>query len=144
MNIFSLRSVTRLGVVLLTGLTIATVTPISLVQAQPASARIESFPALENLNLTDDQKSQLQEINQQVLSQVESILTFQQRTQFRSTVQQSGMQTALRQLNLTRKQQSQLRKVMKSAKREIDGVLTDEQKQQLQQQMNSRRGNRPF
>ncbi|NWF58076.1 MAG: hypothetical protein HXY43_01835 [Fischerella sp.] len=94
-------------------------------QPQPQPPRIE---------LTDQQKTQLQQINAKVRSQVEQVLTPKQREQIK-TAMQTGQppQQAFAALNFTPQQKSQLQQIFVSMRQQQEAVLTPQQKQQLDQ-----------
>lgn len=102
-----------------------------------AIARPSAPSVASNLNLTAGQEEQLQQIGRETQTQVEAILTPQQRNQLRrqmSQNQRSGnLQSALNSLNLTTKQRSQLARIQQAARQRIEAILTPEQLQQLRQ-----------
>ncbi|MBW4579064.1 MAG: hypothetical protein KME42_05740 [Tildeniella nuda ZEHNDER 1965/U140] len=102
-----------------------------------------------NLNLTDDQKAQLKQIRESTRSQIESILTPEQKAQLDAAKQQRqsgqrgqkvrGMWASL---NLTADQKAQIKTIRQDAKQKMDAVLTAEQRQQLEQSRQQRQQNR--
>lgn len=90
--------------------------------------------AFDRLNLTQAQKDQLEQIKQQIRTQIENILTQDQKTALEAAKSNhQGGQQAFAALNLSQDQKEQMRSIMQSAKSQMDAVLTPEQKQQLQQ-----------
>ncbi len=102
---------------------------------------------LSRLDLTDDQKTQIQEIKKSARAQMKKILTPQQLQTLREA-KASGQnkRQALRSLDLNESQKAELKKIRQSKRSEIEAILTDEQKQELRemrQKFQNRRGNRP-
>ncbi len=88
----------------------------------------------ERLGLTDQQKNQIGEIRQKSRSQIEAILTQEQKEKFKTAMQnRQGMRGAIKAMNLTPEQNKQIRQIMQSSREQINAVLTAEQKQQLQE-----------
>ncbi|HEY9652328.1 MAG TPA: hypothetical protein V6C95_16845 [Coleofasciculaceae cyanobacterium] len=99
--------------------------------------------AWEQLNLTQQQKDQLAQIRQQTRSQIEALLTPEQRQQYQALQENNqGRRGGLRSLNLTEEQKTQVRQIMESAKSQSQAVLTPEQQAQLQQMRQQRRQQR--
>ncbi len=121
----------------------------------PVVAQVPTPPAGQdqkrgvNLNLTDDQKAQLKQIRESSRSQIDAILTPEQKTQLEAAKQQRqagqqgqkprGMWAAL---NLTADQKAQIKAIRQDAKQKMDAVLTAEQRQQLEQARQQKRQNR--
>lgn len=88
----------------------------------------------ERLGLTDAQKAQINEIKKNTRSQIEGILTEEQRQQARKALDSNQKpKNVLRGLNLTDEQRTQVRQIMQTSKQQMEAVLTPEQKQQLEQ-----------
>ncbi len=97
--------------------------------------------ALSNLNLTPDQKTQLEQVRNNIDSQIAGILTPEQQQPFQSIkAQRQQLHEAMKALNLTSEQKEQMRSIKQSSREQMKSVLTDEQRQQLRQEMRSRRG----
>jgi Spy/CpxP family protein refolding chaperone len=108
-------------------------TPLS-VQAQPQQAN-QDFPALENVDLTPQQKDQLDQIRKDSRAQIVSTLTPEQKSQLEASLQQGGdLKTALSGLNLSPEQDSKLKEVQQSNREKVKALLTPEQKQKIRQQ----------
>ncbi len=104
-----------------------------------------------NLNLTEAQKAQLKQIREATRSQLEAILTPEQKAQLETAKQQRqqsqpgqqgqrgqkprGMWAAL---NLTADQKTRIKAIRQDAKQKMDAVLTAEQRQQLEQRRQQR------
>lgn len=105
-----------------------------------------------NLNLTADQKAQLKTIRENTRSQIDGILTQEQKDQLAAAKQQRQQgqpgQTGHKSrgvwasLNLTADQKAQIKTIRQNAKQQMDAVLTSEQRQQLQQQRQQWQQNR--
>lgn len=122
-------------------LTVAT-TPLA-VKAEPtlksplaqAQTQAEEPHGFQRLGLTQEQKAKMAEIRKSTRSQIEAILTPQQREQLQAAMQDSrpNKRQAFAALNLTPEQKTQMREIRQSAKSQYEAVLTPEQRQQLQQ-----------
>jgi Spy/CpxP family protein refolding chaperone len=117
------------------------------ITAAPAFAQStepsHDFPMLSELDLTEEQKSQLEAIWESSRSEIESLLTPEQQEQFQTVRQQrQELREAREELNLSSEQKDQIRSIMQSAREEARNVLTDEQRQELRQEMRSRQGQR--
>ena len=101
------------------------------------------------LNLTPDQQARMKQIRQNTRSQLDGILTAEQRAQLQRDRQNKGTPRAgesrgmprspFTSLNLTAEQRSRIEAVMRSSKQQMDAILTPEQRQQMQQQHQQRR-----
>ena len=91
----------------------------------------------EQLNLTEAQKAQIQQIKQSQRQQMEAILTAEQRAQKQAAREQRQRPN----LNLTEDQRTRMQAVKTAGKSQIEAVLTPAQRQQLEQ-MRSTRGQR--
>jgi periplasmic protein CpxP/Spy len=104
------------------------------------------------LNLTPDQQARMEQIRQNQRSQIEAILTAEQKAQLQRnpakgdlrgnrqnqgaprTRENRGMpRTPFASLNLSAEQRSKIETVMRSSREQMDAVLTSQQRQQLQQ-----------
>jgi protein CpxP len=95
----------------------------------------------EQLGLSDQQKTQIQQIQTSSHQKMAAVFTAEQKQQMQTARQQRQRPT----LNLTDDQKSQLKAIGESTKTQIDAVLTDAQKQKLQelkQQWQQNRQNR--
>jgi Spy/CpxP family protein refolding chaperone len=92
------------------------------------------FPALIGVQLTPEQQSQLETLSNQVLSQVQRVLTPEQDAQFNSALSQGqGIRVAAQSLNLSMKQRLQLRHLLQPLQAQLGTILTPTQQQQVQQ-----------
>jgi periplasmic protein CpxP/Spy len=114
------------------------------------------------LNLSEDQRSQLNGIRTRTATKIRAILTPEQQAKFdaakaeqqkrreamkanggrRSEGDEPNPQGVLRSLNLTDSQKAQMKEIQAAAKAEMDGVLTASQKAQLEQLKQQRQGRR--
>lgn len=105
----------------------------TVVQAELNNSRMSGA----ELNLTAEQKSQLQQIGQETRSQIESVLTPQQREQLKANLSQrsrtGNRQASTAQLNLSNEQISKIQKIKKSSKEQMQAVLTPEQLEKIRQ-----------
>ncbi len=113
--------------------------PMLPVAAQTPSAPTGNYQKRGiNLNLTDAQKAQLKQIRESTRSQIDAILTSEQKAQLAAAKQQRQQgqkpQKNWAALNLTAEQKTQMRAIRADAKQKMNAVLTAEQRQQLQQQ----------
>jgi Spy/CpxP family protein refolding chaperone len=83
----------------------------------------------DQLNLTDAQKAQIQQIKESTRQQMDAIFTSEQKEQMRLAKEQRQRPN----LNLSEDQKSRLQEVRQSSKSQMEAVLTAEQKQQLEQ-----------
>jgi Spy/CpxP family protein refolding chaperone len=115
-----------------------TTTPLA-VKAQPALSQLptqtQETPGRQRLQLTQEQKAKMAEIRNNTRSQIEAILTPQQREQLKAAMQEPGQKQrqSFAALNLTPEQKTQMRQIRQSAKSQFEAVLTPEQRQQMQQ-----------
>jgi Spy/CpxP family protein refolding chaperone len=105
-----------------------------------AQARGEKKGSWAELGLTDAQKSQLQQIRRNTRSQIEAVLTAEQKAQLQAAKQQAqqggqrrGYKKVWQSLNLTDAQKSQIQAIKNSSRQQMDAVFTPEQKAKLQQ-----------
>jgi periplasmic protein CpxP/Spy len=89
----------------------------------------------EQLNLTEEQSTQIEAIRTDARSQMQAILTPEQQA---ATAGESGPR-AWRSLDLSEDQRSQMQAIRDASKEKIDALLTAEQRQQLEQ-MHAERG----
>lgn len=114
-----------------------------------AQARGEKKGGWPELGLTDAQKSQLQQIRRNTRSQIEAVLTAEQKAQLQAAKQQAqqggqrqGYKKVWQSLNLTDAQKSQIQAIKNSSRQQMDAVFTPEQKAKLQQMRQNRQQNR--
>ena len=95
------------------------------------------------LNLTEDQKAQMQQIRESASAQMQEILTPEQLEKLEAA-KASGQKKreVFRSLNLTDAQKAEMKKIKESRKAQFEAILTDEQKAQLQEMKQNRRRSR--
>ena len=82
----------------------------------------------------------MEQIQRNTRSQMEAILTPEQKQRFQAALEQrQGMRAAIAAMNLSPEQQTQLRNIMQAARTQKDAILTSQQKQQLQEWQSERR-----
>ncbi|MBD2183312.1 hypothetical protein H6S82_20160 [Planktothrix sp. FACHB-1355] len=111
------------------------------------------------LNLTPEQQAQMRQIRQSTRTQIENILTPEQRNQWNAAMEQmrtnrgqrgqrgqsgqgdrgSQLGQMLSALNLTPEQKAQIQRISQESKQKMDAILTPEQRQQMQQMRQNRR-----
>ena len=96
---------------------------------QPNGQREGRGRKFEQLNLTDAQKAQIQQIKQSTRQQMDAILTPQQKEQLRVAREQKQRPN----LNLTEDQKAKMKAIRESSKSQMDAVFTPEQKQKLEE-----------
>jgi Spy/CpxP family protein refolding chaperone len=97
-------------------------------------------PRHENrLNLTSDQQAKMQQIHESERSQMDSILTADQKSRL-DAAKQNGQnpRQVFESLNLTAEQKTQMEAVRRASREQMDALLTAEQRQQMQQHRPSR------
>ncbi len=98
------------------------------------------------LNLTEAQKTQMQQIKESARAEMERILTPEQLNKLQAAKASGQKKRGVWQsLNLTDAQKAELKKVRESKKAQFEAILTDEQKatmQEMKQMRQNRRGNR--
>jgi len=98
----------------------------------------------QKLNLTEDQQAKLQQIRESARTQMENLLTAEQKQQLQTVIAQGGDRpNAMRSLNLTEAQRTQRREIFQAAREQAKGVLTAEQQQQIQELMRSHSSEMP-
>ncbi|WP_042341275.1 Spy/CpxP family protein refolding chaperone [Calothrix sp. PCC 7507] len=112
----------------------------------PKKPRGERGP-WKNLNLTEAQKTRIQEINRNTRTQIEAVFTDEQKAKLKAAFQARQAQRAQGQqrpqgqrpgkefadLNLSEAQKTQIRQIRESSKQQMQSVLTAEQQQKLQE-----------
>lgn len=115
-------------------LSVATSLPLTA-QIQPSQQPLAPVrdSKYKGIQLTEQQKAQMQAIREQTRSQIQAVLTPEQRQQFQAAMG-SGQKrrSAFADMNLSEQQKTQIREIMRSAKSQAEAVLTPAQRQQLQ------------
>lgn len=89
------------------------------------------------VQLSAEQQAQMEQIRNETRTQIEAVLTPEQRQQFEQAVTQNGQRRrgAMAALNLSEAQRTQISQIMQSSKERVTAVLTPEQRQQIEQRM---------
>jgi hypothetical protein len=108
-------------------------TPVVVKAQTPAIAGLaELFPVLSGVELTAQQKIQLAELATDTQTQLDQIVTTDQREKFRSTLAAGkGFSEALAAMNVTPAQQSQMQSVFLSTRTKLVSTFTQEQRQKI-------------
>jgi hypothetical protein len=129
----------QMGVMAILAATVLNVVPI----VGSTVAKAQTRPILEELDLTEEQQSEIQGILQNGRVEAAGILTEEQQQQFREALLELGtFRQALGSIeNLTDTQKESLRAVFVSTRQSIIGTLTDEQLAELRSLIEDRRQN---
>jgi len=96
---------------------------------QPNGQREGRGNKFEQLNLTDAQKAQIQQIKQSTRQQMDAVFTPEQKEQLRVAREQRQRPN----ITLTDAQKAQMKAIRESDKSQMDAVFTPEQKQKLEE-----------
>jgi periplasmic protein CpxP/Spy len=128
---------------------------------QPGKEMREKGP-FQKLNLTTEQKAKMKEIGRNTRTQIEAVLTLEQKTKLQAAMAQrkaeyqaqrqpgQGQRQERREkrgdifasLNLTQAQKDQIKKIRESSKQQMQAVLTPEQQAQMKQMRENMRSRR--
>ena len=107
-------------------------------QAQPAQIS-QVFPALAGVNLSEAQISQMEQLRAQTRSQVNAIVSPQQRQNFFGELQAgNGLKDAIAAANLSDSQRTQVRGILGQSRQEAAQILTVQQRRQLLKNIRAR------
>ncbi|MEL6491663.1 MAG: hypothetical protein AAFV85_07470 [Cyanobacteria bacterium J06634_6] len=112
--------------------------PLGLVKASHAEGG-RGGQHLEQLDLSEAQRTQIEAIRTDTRSQIESVLTADQQATLENSEQRG--RRAFRELDLSEDQREQLRAIHEDSRDQVSEVLTDEQRSQLEE-MREQRGDR--
>lgn len=130
----------KLGCLALAGA--ATLTTTALL-SQPQVALAEPGQMFQELDLTEDQQSQIQAVFEARRSEIAEILSTEQQDQFFETLQENrNFRDAIAAADLTDAQRDQIRAVMMDSREDISEILTEEQRETLRERMAERRPER--
>ncbi|MBD0344668.1 MAG: Spy/CpxP family protein refolding chaperone [Coleofasciculus sp. Co-bin14] len=87
----------------------------------------------DKLNLSEQQKEQLRQIQQETRAQMQALLTPEQQEQFNTAMQNRQGRSGKTALNLSEEQKAQMRQIMEAKKSRMQAILTPAQQQQLEQ-----------
>lgn len=125
---------------------VGTIASISLAAALPASAEFgrggKHQELVSALGLTETQQSQLSELREEMRSQMDSILTTEQKEAMQNARSEGRRRPGRGTLNLTEAQREQMRSIRQDFRADLEDILTDEQVQKLDEMRQSRRDRR--
>jgi protein CpxP len=107
-----------------------------LAQAQQGRQRQGKWA---KLNLTDAQKQQMRQIGEETRTQLQAVLTADQKAKIEAAKQnrqgqnRQNWRQVMQSLNLTDEQKAKMKEIKQQQKSRMEAILTDQQKQQLQQ-----------
>ncbi|MBW4472364.1 MAG: hypothetical protein KME45_18620 [Stenomitos rutilans HA7619-LM2] len=129
---------------------VAPMLPVGAQSPSPSAGQYQKRGV--NLNLTAEQKAQLKQIRESTRSQIDAVLTPEQKAQIAAAKQQrQAGQPGQRvkkargvwaSLNLSADQKAKIQAIRQDAKQQRDAVLTPEQRQQLEQARQQRQQRR--
>ena len=98
--------------------------------------RKDALSAVEELDLSEDQQTEIESIQSNMVEELSGILTESQMSQF-TTAQANGddMRSVMRGLGLTSSQRSSVMSLMRDTQSQIMDVLTPEQRAELEEEM---------
>lgn len=95
------------------------------------------------LNLTAEQQTQMRQIWDSSRTQIENVLTEEQRNLWKTAKDQGQNRRQIwSSLNLTSDQQAQIQRIREESKQKMKALLTPEQQQQLEQMQQNRQNRR--
>ena len=108
------------------------------------AANAQDHPRLEEIDLTEEQQEQGQEIFQTLRDEVDDILTAEQQEQFQAIYEEGqDVRAAIAEVDsLTDDQKAEIRSLVESSREDLNEVLTDEQREELQANRPDRRQDR--
>jgi Spy/CpxP family protein refolding chaperone len=134
------------------GLTATTLVGIPF-SAQAQATTEPAFPALherleelaEELELTDYQRSQFQQLREDRRVELEAIIMPEQQEAFRQAIANGErFRDAIQAINLSEQQRQDIRNLFESSREEARDILTPAQQEELQEIIQSRLGGRRF
>lgn len=129
------------GAIALSFTTAPSIVQAQLRQSQPG--QIQKQRKFAGVELTESQRTQLLEIHRNTRSQIEAVLTSEQKRQLESGKESGNKgRTAFADMNLSSEQKARIQSIMRTAKTRTDDILTPEQRQQVQRNMEQRRQER--
>lgn len=109
------------------------ITPLVLAQTPPPMPPDRAGHGQDRLNLTEEQRTQLEQIRQETQAQMDSILTEEQKAQL-ETARANGEhpRQIFASLDLTEEQRSQIEELHRASREQMATILTPEQLEQMQ------------
>ncbi|MBE9115962.1 Spy/CpxP family protein refolding chaperone [Lusitaniella coriacea LEGE 07157] len=132
---------------LLAGVTVLTLGFTPMIVSAQQGERQGRPPRMERLqselNLTDAQRNQFEQLHEQTREQIKNILTSEQQQTVRNAIAQGqNPRQAMRSINLTEQQREQMRSIRQQTREQMQNLLTPEQRQRMQELKESRQGRR--
>jgi Spy/CpxP family protein refolding chaperone len=93
----------------------------------------ESFSDVKDINLTDEQKKQIQQIQKEILPQISELIPQPQLTEEQKNQLQSGQHVQITLQTPTSEQKVKVQELMQLYMHKIEAVLTPEQRQKLRE-----------
>jgi periplasmic protein CpxP/Spy len=98
----------------------------------------DTFPALQDVELTTSQQQKLSALSNKTLAEIRAILNTEQKVKFnRSLAAGVGVKKSLLGTNLSLPQKFQLRNTLAPKQQQVEAILTPVQKQQVQQNLST-------
>jgi protein CpxP len=94
---------------------------------------------VEELDLTEAQQTQIEQIKQDTQADIQAVLTDEQEAQIRDALADGMLMQTMRELDLSPTQRSDIREILRSSWDEMSALLTPEQQQQVRQFMRNQR-----
>jgi periplasmic protein CpxP/Spy len=114
------------------------VAPVITPMAAQANS-LGDLPILSGIELTQQQEDQLAQARRQVRSEIEAIVSPEQKNRFKTALERGdGLRAAIAAMNLSSDQKVQVRQVLQASRSTFSSILTAEQRQQLRQNVRSR------
>lgn len=111
--------------------------PAALAQTAPD----RTFPVLDGIELTADQRDRAEAIARDTVQDLQGTLDADQRAALQASVVESGasLRAGLAELDLSAQQQQEIRRAMEAALRNLRGILTPAQQRQFRQNLRALR-----
>lgn len=111
---------------------------------QTAPSQAQEKPQIAGVEITPQQQQQLAKLSSDTRTQIEAILSPQQREQFKVAMQsRQAPQATFANMKLSAEQQTQLQGIMQSAQARAESILTPEQRQKIQQNLQPQPNTQP-
>jgi len=118
-----------------------TVSPV-VAQQSDASKPMQLQRGMNRLNLTEDQRRQMNEIREWTQTEIGKVIGADNLAKLQSARQNGGkIRGQMKDLNLTDTQKQAIRGIREEAQRRMQGILTEEQRTMLQQKRQGRQNN---
>lgn len=112
--------------------------------APPAAGERAQKQQHNRLNLTPEQKEQMQRIKESSRQQMDGILTSEQKARLEAArANRENPRRVFESLNLTEDQKAQIEQIRQASKQQMEAILTPEQRQQMEQHRQQHSQNGP-